>query len=181
MALRRHIARRGRPSVIYSDNGTNFVGMNNTFKHIDFKELATIVATKQIEWRFNPPTAAWWGGFWERLNGILKRLLRRTLKRSCLNYEEMLTVLVDSEAIINSRPITFMSENDEHIVPLTPAMFLQEIKEIGVLDLDHIESKRLEKRFAYRQRIKDDLRRRFRSEYLGALIQKDHKTKMSVV
>jgi hypothetical protein len=57
----------------------------------------------------------------------------------------MLTVLVDSEAIINSRPITFMSENDEHIVPLTPAMFLQEIKEIGVLDLDHIESKRLEK------------------------------------
>ena len=176
MALRRHIARRGRPSVIYSDNGTNFVGLNNIFKSVDFDKLASVAATKQIEWKFNPPTAAWWGGFWERLIGILKRLLRRTLKKSCLNYEEMLTVLLDCEAVINSRPITFMSEKNE-IVPLTPSMFLQEIKEIGVLDFDSIENIRFEKRFRYRQKIKDDLRRRFRNEYLGALVHKDKKWK----
>ncbi|XP_076384686.1 uncharacterized protein LOC143263817 [Megalopta genalis] len=101
MALRRHISRRGRPRIIYSDNGTNF------------EEVARVAATKQIEWKFNPPTAAWWGGFWERLIGILKRLLRRTLRKSCLTYEEMLTTLLDCEAIINNRPITFMSERDK--------------------------------------------------------------------
>lgn len=66
--------------------------------------------------------------------------LRRTLKKSCLSYEEMLTVLLDCEAIINSRPITFMSESESEVMPLTPSMFLQEIKEIGVLDLDQIEN-----------------------------------------
>ena len=172
MALQRHIGRRGRPSVVYSDNGTNFVGLNNLFKNINFEKIASKTATKQIKWIFNPPTAAWWGGFWERLIGVLKRLLRRTLKKSCLNYEEMATVLVDCEAVINSRPLTFLSDNAHDIVPLTPLMFLQEVKEIGVLDLDFIECNKLEKRYEYRQRVKNDLRRRFRSEYLGALVHK---------
>lgn len=79
MALRRHIARRGRPSIIYSDNGTNFVGTANLLRNVDFAKLSKIMSTERIEWKFNPPTAAWWGGFWERLIGVLKRLLRRTL------------------------------------------------------------------------------------------------------
>ena len=177
MALRRHIARRGRPSVIYSDNGTNFTGLNNLIKGIDFTRLSKLNNLEKIKWIFNPPTAAWWGGFWERLIGVLKRLLRRTLKRACLNYEEMLTVLLDCEAIINARPITFVSENEHELAPLTPAMFLQDIKEIGVTDLDKIENCKLNKRFAYRQQIKRDLRQRFRVEYLGALVHHDKKFK----
>ena len=138
MALRRFMTRRGRPSIIYSDNGLNFLGLNNEFKRIDYEKLANTVALQQIEWRFNPPTAAWWGGFWERLIGILKKLLRRTLRKASLDYVEMNTVLVDCEAIINSRPITFISDSESEIRPLTPSDFLQDIKEIGVLDLDHI-------------------------------------------
>ena len=49
-------------------------------------------------------------------------------------------------------------------------MFLQEIKEIGVLVLDNIEKCNLNKRQNYRQKVKDDLRKRFRNEYLGALV-----------
>ncbi|XP_011875207.1 PREDICTED: uncharacterized protein LOC105566088, partial [Vollenhovia emeryi] len=177
MAIRRFIARRGRPSVIYSDNGTNFVGLNNMFKQLDFEKLSRTLATERIQWTFNPPSAAWWGGFWDRLNGVLKRLLRRTLKRSCLDYEEMLTVLLDCEAVINSRPITFLSESKQDILPITPSMFLQEIKEIGVLDLDKIEKCDLSKRYLYRQKIKEDLRQRFRTEYLGALIHRKSNAK----
>lgn len=95
------------------------------------------------------------------MNGVLKRLLRRTLKRSYLDYEEMLTVLLDCEAVIYYRPITFLSEAKQDILPITPSMFLQEIKEIGVLDLDKIEKCDLSKKYLYRQKIKEDLRRRF--------------------
>ncbi|XP_070518841.1 uncharacterized protein [Cardiocondyla obscurior] len=146
MAIRRFIARRGRPSVIYSDNGTNFVGLNNMLKDLNFEKLARTLAMEQIQWKFNPPAAAWWGGFWERLNRVLKQLLRRTLKKSCLDYEEMSTVLLDCETVINARPITFLSNSEQNISPITPSMFLQEIKDIGVLDLDKIEKSDLPKR-----------------------------------
>jgi len=37
-------------------------------------------------------------------NGLMKRLLRRELEKSNLICEEMVTVLCDCEAVINSRP-----------------------------------------------------------------------------
>ncbi|GFS59015.1 integrase catalytic domain-containing protein [Trichonephila clavipes] len=51
-------------------------------------------------------------------------------------------------------------------------MFLQEIREVGVPDLDMIYSKRLNKRCAYRLKLRQDLRNRFRNEYIGT--QKDY-------
>ncbi|GFU84403.1 DUF5641 domain-containing protein [Trichonephila clavipes] len=67
------------------------------------------------------------------------------------------------------RPITYLSEDPKDLVALTPAMFLQEIREIGVPDFDMIDSKKLERRFIYRVKIRKDLRNRFRNEYLGLL------------
>ena len=48
-------------------------------------------------------------------------------------------------------------------------MFLQDIQEVGVPDLDYIEGNQFNKRHRYRQKLREDLRRRFRSEYLGQL------------
>lgn len=110
-AFRRFIARRGRPSIMYSDYGTNFTGANNLLDRVDWDEIRRYSAFKSIEWRFNPPTAAWWGGWWERLVRSVEELLRRVLKRACLTYEEMSTTLCDCESIINARPITYLSED----------------------------------------------------------------------
>ncbi|GFX71111.1 DUF5641 domain-containing protein [Trichonephila clavipes] len=46
-------------------------------------------------------------------------------------------------------------------------MFLQEIRDVGVPDLEMIDSKRLNKRCAYRLKLRQDLRNRFINEYLG--------------
>ncbi|GFU84022.1 integrase catalytic domain-containing protein [Trichonephila clavipes] len=48
-------------------------------------------------------------------------------------------------------------------------MFLQDIREIGVPELDQIDENKLNKRLVYRNRIQNDLRKRFRVEYLGQL------------
>ncbi|XP_015189684.1 PREDICTED: uncharacterized protein LOC107073510 [Polistes dominula] len=58
-ALDKFISRRDRPSVIYSDNGTNFIRANNMFEKLNWNAIAKNSSAKQINWIFNPPTAAW--------------------------------------------------------------------------------------------------------------------------
>ncbi|GFS98709.1 integrase catalytic domain-containing protein [Trichonephila clavipes] len=170
LAFRRFIARRGRPTTIYSDNGKNFVGTFNALNSIDWDKIQDFALKIKIQWKFSPSSAPWWGGFWERLVGMLKNVLRKVLGKASLNKEELNTLLCDAESIINSRPITYLSEDPKDLVALTPAMFLQEIREIGVPDFDMIDSKKLERRFIYRVKIRKDFRRnRFRNEYLGLL------------
>ncbi|GFT61065.1 hypothetical protein NPIL_347731, partial [Nephila pilipes] len=49
--------------------------------------------------------------------------------------------------------------------------FLQELPSSGISDIDSLDSKLLSRREKYRQRIRDNLRNRFRSEYLEQLRQ----------
>lgn len=102
---------------------------------------------------------------------IIKDLLKRTLKRACLSYEEMSTILYDCEAIVNSRPLTYIAEDLTQLAPLTPKMFLQEISQNETPDLDKLEID-LSKRMRYRQSLRNNLRKRFRSEYLGQLFRR---------
>ncbi|UYV75229.1 hypothetical protein LAZ67_12002992 [Cordylochernes scorpioides] len=45
---------------------------------IPWKKLQESDCVRPIQWRFNPPFAAWWGGWWERLIRSMKNLLKRT-------------------------------------------------------------------------------------------------------
>ncbi|GBM02997.1 hypothetical protein AVEN_14512-1 [Araneus ventricosus] len=62
MGFRRFVARCGRCSTIYCDNGTNFVGTANILHGLDGNKIIRHGAVNAIDWKFNPPTAAWWGG-----------------------------------------------------------------------------------------------------------------------
>jgi len=66
-ALERFINIRGQPSTMYSDNRTNFVGLVNLFCKVNWKTVEDLASVKVIKWIFNPPSAAWWGRWWERL------------------------------------------------------------------------------------------------------------------
>ena len=175
--LRRFIARRGRPSAAYTDCGTNFKGTHNAFSDLDWQKILKFSSCLQIQWYFSPPSAPWWGGWWERLIGSMKSILRKVLGKACLTYEALNTILCDTEAIINSRPLTYLSEDPDDLVPITPSCFLQENREIGVPDCDMLYHEKLNKKFKHRQRLITDLRRRFRVEYLGQLIAKNNKDK----
>ncbi|GFX56031.1 integrase catalytic domain-containing protein [Trichonephila clavipes] len=48
-------------------------------------------------------------------------------------------------------------------------MFLQDIRDVGVPELDQIDENKLNKRLLYQNRIQNDLRKRFRVEYLSQL------------
>ena len=72
-ALRRFTARRGYPSLLWSDHGTNFVGANrelkefNQFlqKQITQCSISEFCSTKNIIWKFIPEHSPHFGGLWE--------------------------------------------------------------------------------------------------------------------
>lgn len=145
-----------------------------------WKELGEIPV---FYWSDSSTVLAWikreepWGGFWERLIGVLKKLLRRILGKASLNQEELCTILCDAESYINARPITYMSEDNADPIPITPKMFLQEIEEDGVADLDMIDALSIKKRVRYMHKLKEELKRRFRAEYLGQLLMSNQNEK----
>ena len=108
--LKRFISRRGIPARSLSDNGSTFIDYN----------VQTFVASKGITWQFNVPTASWLGGLFEIMVKLTKLCLRKTLKNAYLRCEELETVLIETEAILNSRPLTFLYE-DVSEPPLTPS------------------------------------------------------------
>ncbi|XP_035213005.1 uncharacterized protein LOC118186937 [Stegodyphus dumicola] len=142
-AFRRFIARRGRPSTVYSDNGTNFVGTSALLKKVDWVKVIAQETLHPITWKFIPPTAAWWGGWWERLIRTAKNLIVRVLGQAAVNYEELLPAICDVEAVINCRPLTYVSNDSEDLLPLTPSMFLQDIKVSGTADLGALDRNKL--------------------------------------
>ncbi|GBM83680.1 hypothetical protein AVEN_84252-1 [Araneus ventricosus] len=80
----------------------------NILRSLDWRKIVKCGTINAIDWKFNSPTAAWWGGWRERLIRIIKDLLKRVLGKAYISHEEMMTVLCDCEAIINSRPLTYI-------------------------------------------------------------------------
>ena len=112
MALRRFSARRGLPSIIYSDNAKTFDAASSLVKHFGPNAPA---------WKFSVPLAPWYGGWWERLVRSTKSALRKSLGKTLIERSELETVLFEVEACINSRPLTYVEEEGN---PLTPSHFL---------------------------------------------------------
>ncbi|GFW37850.1 integrase catalytic domain-containing protein [Trichonephila clavipes] len=91
---------------------------------------------------------------------MTKAILRKILGRAALDYEELITVLCDCERVINSIPLTYMSEDVDDVSPLTLEMFLQEIPESGVTDIETVDRDKLSKRAKYLQKMRQ-LRSKF--------------------
>lgn len=64
------------------------------------------------------------GGWLEHMVRMLKEPLRRMLGKSPVNYKELATILCNCEATINARPLTYISNSPDELIPLTPVMLL---------------------------------------------------------
>ena len=110
--LNAFIARRGRPSLIISDNAATFKATAKWIKVIRRSErLQNFLATIEINWRFNLAKSPWWGGIYERLIRDIKRALYKTLGRSHLSFESLEMVLLDIESHMINRPLTYVESD----------------------------------------------------------------------
>lgn len=127
LAVRRFIARRGAPMEIYSDQGTNFQGANKELKNELRKINRTLSDTftnRDTLWRFNPPSTPHMGGSWERLIRSVKIALNTLSTSKNPSEETFQTILIEVEAMVNSRPLTYVPLVTENEEALTPNHFL---------------------------------------------------------
>ncbi|GFT69009.1 DUF5641 domain-containing protein [Nephila pilipes] len=89
----------------------------------------------------------------------------------------MITILFDVEAVINSRPLNYMSEDPFDLELLKPSFIIQDIKTVGVPNINNLDKINLTKRWRYYQRLREQFRQSFRDEYLGPLAQRPLKRK----
>ena len=123
-SFKRFTARRGVPAKVISDNAKTFISAAKKLSALfDLPEVKGYLSSRKIEWSFNLEKAPWWGGFFERLVKSMKRCLKKVLKNSKVTFDELLTVVTEVEAILNSRPISYVSSEDIE-EPLTPSHLL---------------------------------------------------------
>lgn len=115
LALRRMISCRGVPELISSDNATHFKLMSEILEN-------QYCVDKEIRWKFIPQLAPLFGGYYERLIGIVKNCLKRTLDKCLLKVNQLITIVKEIEAVVNTRPLTSVDTELEHV--LRPSDFL---------------------------------------------------------
>ena len=121
--LRCFISRRGKPTLIWSDHGTNFVGAARKIKELiaflknqrSQDAISEFCSTQNIQWKFISEHTPHFDGLWEAAVKSMKAHLRRIVGNVELTFEEFTTVLVQVESCLNSRPLVSLPLDNDGI------------------------------------------------------------------
>ncbi|XP_062538360.1 uncharacterized protein LOC134206648 [Armigeres subalbatus] len=185
-ALRRFVARRGKPIEIYCDNATNFVGARRQLSELDRmfqrqqlqEQLCAETSRDSITFKFIPAKSPNFGGLWEAAVKSLKGHMKRVIGNRMLKPDEMHTIVAQIEACLNSRPLTPLSNDPNDLEALTPGHFLVQrpltaMPEPRLLELPE---NRLS-RWQMMQRFNQIIWRRWSTDYLSNLQSRNKWTK----
>ncbi|WKX95313.1 hypothetical protein Q1695_012063 [Nippostrongylus brasiliensis] len=128
--LRRFFARRGVPKTIISDNGPYFLLADQILRDsalpiADDTIIARALAVEGITWKTITPYAPWQGAFYERLIKSVKHSLFKALRGATTTKDNLETLLIEVEGMLNSRPLTYQEERWEEAPILRPVDFIQ--------------------------------------------------------
>ena len=153
-AFKRFLSRRGLVTNMYSDGSTNFIGtkryldeLHSLTNSTNFNaSVATELSCREINWNVNPPSAPHFGGLWESNVKSVKSHLFIVIRSRLLTYEEMNTLLIQIEALLNSRPLCVLSSDPAEPLALTPPHFLTltPLKSLPIQDLHSENINRLD-------------------------------------
>ena len=175
MVFRRFASRRGLPSMLISDNAKTFRSASKEIQALSrSQDVLGHLANNRVTWTFIMERAPWWGGFWERLIKLIKRCLKKIVGRSTLTLEELNTVLIEIEAVINARPITYVYDDEESVsYPLTPSQLISGRQITPMPNTEHFEivstNNILTKRAKHQRRVLQQFTCQWRREYLLSL------------
>jgi hypothetical protein len=156
-AFRRFVARRGPVKKLYSDNAKTFKG------------AIPILKKMNVDSFYIPDRAPNWGGWWERLIKSTKEILRKSLGKSCVSWDEMSTLLTEIEQLLNNRPLTVVTDDVQDLTPISPSDFLLPIAPSDITE--ECNQRNLTRRFRHRQKLGQKLWNRWQHDYILRLKQ----------
>ena len=184
-AFRRFVSRKSLPSVMISDNASTFESAAEELRKLfNSRELMETLSMRGVRWQFIPKRAPWYGGFWERLIGMTKTVVRKVLGRSFITLEALQTLTVEIEAVLNDRPLTYLSSDIVDPEPLTPSHLLYGrrittlphpiTEDEELTDPTYTTGTMLRSRIQRQEVLLQHFQNRWRREYLTAL-RESHK------
>eukprot|EP00731_Ephydatia_muelleri_P027563 Em0019g436a len=151
--FRRFASRRGTPAKVISDNSRTFKAANKELARIQTDPVVKdYFAWLRIEWCFIVEKAPWWGGFYERLIGSVKRCLKKSIGSAKLTLDELQTVVIEVER--------------HSTLGLLRSQVLATQDDDFMFSSDHSSVTR---RMEHTQRLLGQFWRRWRDEYLSDL------------
>ena len=173
-SFRRFVARRGAPEQMRSDNGGNFVSGESELRHAinnwNQEKIVDFLLQRNVQWIFNPPAGSHYGGAWERCIRTVRKVLNALVREQVLDDEGLATLMCEVESIVNSRPLTKVSDDARDLQPLTPnhLLLLRPGPSLppGTFTREDLYSRR---RWRQVQYLSDVFWRRWMKEYLPGL------------
>ena len=180
-AYRRFVCRRGPIQQLRSDQGTNFVGAKNELEaalhEMNHNKIQRELLKDNCDWfawKMNVPHASHMGGVWERQIKTVRSVLTGLLENhgNQLDDESLRTLMIEAEAIVNSRPLTTDDLTDpdsqdvlnpNHLLTMKSSIILAPP---GNFQRANVYSK---KRWRRVQQLADEFWQRWRKSYLQSL------------
>ena len=138
------------------------------------ERLQTYLNTNQIKWQFNLSCALWWGGQFERLIGLVKSTLNKTIGNGLLRWKELQDALLDVGITLNNRPLSYVEDDVQMPLLTLNAMLFLNSNLLPELQPHHIETTDLRKRAKHLLKGKEAIWSRWTKEYLRSLRERHH-------
>ena len=180
LAFLKFVARRSLPRIMISDNGSTYSSAaEELYSLMQLPEDKEELGKRGVSWRFIPKRAPWYGGFGEHLIVLTKTAIKKVLERRHVPLSTLETIIVEIEAILNDRPLTFVPSDLRGPEPLIPAHLLrgrritclshQQIDNDELMDPNYGAAVQLRKRARVQAAVISDFRKRWCHEYLTSL------------
>ncbi|XP_076036951.1 uncharacterized protein LOC143022567 [Oratosquilla oratoria] len=144
-------------------------GANKVLKdNLIMRHIGNELTKRGVDWVFTPPGGSHYGGVFERMIGLVRRVLEVVIGSQTLSDDSLSTFFCEVESIINSRPLTVVSNDVNDLCPITPNSLLNLDNYVVTLDGGEMicESRRKWKQI---QHLAKEFWRRWQKEYLPCL------------